>query len=171
MASIVKNLNGKTILEDGKTIQDWKGKAEFDPTSADNEQPIQLIVVDDNDGANFCTACGSRDIYCVNEGGICLPARLPRLRPRYRLPHPPGHRRSQAGKGREDRRVGQAGRQKRKTGRGDGTGNGPPPRPSYRPSETREREDNAPSIVKHAEAIAWDDTHGDTAGDIESNTH
>lgn len=70
MASIVKNLNGKTILEDGKTIQEWKAEAEFDPTAADNEQPIQLIVVDENDGANFCTACGSRNIYCVNEGGI-----------------------------------------------------------------------------------------------------
>lgn len=70
MASIVKNLNGKTILEDGKTIKEWKDEAEFDPSAADNEQPIQLIVVDDNDGANFCTSCGSRNIYCVNEGGI-----------------------------------------------------------------------------------------------------
>lgn len=70
MASIVKNLNGKTILEDGKTIKDWKTEAELNPSAADNEQPIQLIVVDDNDGANFCTSCGSRDIYCVNEGGI-----------------------------------------------------------------------------------------------------
>lgn len=70
MANIVKNLNGETILEDGKTIKEWKDEAEFDPTAADNEQPIQLIVVDENDGANFCTSCGSRNIYCVNEGGI-----------------------------------------------------------------------------------------------------
>lgn len=70
MASIVKDLNGKTILEDGKTIKEWKDEAEFDPTAADNEKPIQLIVADDNDGANFCTSCGSRDIYCINEGGI-----------------------------------------------------------------------------------------------------
>lgn len=70
MANIVKDLNGKTILENGKTIKEWKDGAEFDPTAADNEKPIQLIVVDDNDGANFCTSCGSRNIYCVREGGI-----------------------------------------------------------------------------------------------------
>ena len=70
MASIVKNLNGKTILEDGKTIKEWMDEAELDHSAADNEQPIQLIVVDENDGANFCTSCGSRNIYCVNEGSI-----------------------------------------------------------------------------------------------------
>ena len=60
MANIVKNLNGETVLEDGKTIKEWK----------DGAEPMQLFVCDEEDGANFCTECGSRDIYCVREGGI-----------------------------------------------------------------------------------------------------
>lgn len=70
MANIVKNLNGKTVLEDGKTIKEWMDEAELDPTAADNEEPMKLFVCDEEDGANFCTECGSRDIYCVREGGI-----------------------------------------------------------------------------------------------------
>lgn len=70
MANIVKNLNGETVLEDGKTIKEWMDEAELDPTVADNEEPMKLFVCDEEDGANFCTECGSRDIYCVREGGI-----------------------------------------------------------------------------------------------------
>ena len=64
---IVKNLDGDVILTDGKTIKDWIGEAEFDETAAENEEPIQLVVMDESDGANFCTECGSRNIYCVRE--------------------------------------------------------------------------------------------------------
>ena len=39
MANIVKNLNGETVLEDGKTIKEWMDEAELDPTVADNEEP------------------------------------------------------------------------------------------------------------------------------------
>ena len=44
MASIVKNLNGETVLEDGKTIKEWMDEAELDPTAADNEEPMKLFV-------------------------------------------------------------------------------------------------------------------------------
>ena len=64
---IVKNLDGDVILTDGKTIKDWIGEAEFDETAVENSEPIQLVVMDESDGANFCTECGSRNIYCVRE--------------------------------------------------------------------------------------------------------
>ena len=66
----VKDLKGNIIITDGKTIKDMKNEAELDKTATDNENPETLFVFDDKDGANFCTECGSRNIYCVSTGGI-----------------------------------------------------------------------------------------------------
>ena len=64
---IVKNLNGDVILTDGTTVKERIEQAKFDETAVENETPMKLVVLDEENGANFRTECGSRDIYCIRE--------------------------------------------------------------------------------------------------------
>lgn len=64
---VVKDIEGNIILTDGTTIKERIEHAELDETAVENETPIQLVVLDDDAGANFCTECGSRNIYCIRE--------------------------------------------------------------------------------------------------------
>lgn len=63
----VKDINGNIIITDGKSIKEWKDEAELDETAVENTDSMKLVVLDEDRSANFCTECGSRNIYCVRE--------------------------------------------------------------------------------------------------------